>query len=44
MNCYYDRKDFMAGHVLFKNYKYCQDHTCKGCEKSRKKFLLILTS
>ena len=28
---YYDRKDFMVGHVIFKYYKYCQDYTCKEC-------------
>ena len=22
MNCYYDRKDFMVGHVFFEYYKY----------------------
>ena len=35
MNCYYNRKDFMAGHVLSEYYRYCQDHTCKGCEKRK---------
>ena len=35
MNCYYNKKDFMAGHVLSKYYKYCQGHTCKGCEKRK---------
>ena len=35
MNCYYDRKDFMAGHVLSEYYKYYQSHTCEGCEKRK---------
>ena len=33
MNFYYDRKDFMVGHVLSEYYKYYQGNTCKGCEK-----------
>ena len=37
MKCYHDRKDFMAGHVLSEYYKYCQDHTCKGVLKKKKK-------
>ena len=37
MNCYYDRNDFMAGHILS---KYCQGHTCQGCEKRKKKALV----
>ena len=48
MNCYYDRKNFMAGHVLFEYIKYYQGNTCKECEKRKKKkkkkrLLLILT-
>ena len=49
MNCYYDRKDFMAGHVLSEYYKYYQCNTCNGYEKrkkkkkKKKKLLLILT-
>ena len=38
MNCYYDKKDFMAGHVLSEYYKYCQGYTCKGCEKRKENF------
>ena len=41
MKCYYDRKDFMAGHVLSEYYKYCQGHTFKGVSK-RKKALVNL--
>ena len=37
MNCYYDRKNFMAGHVLFEYIKYYQGNTCKGCGKRKKK-------
>ena len=37
MNCYYDRKDFMAGHVLSEYYKYYQCNTCNGYEKRKKK-------
>ena len=37
MNCYYDRNDFMASHVLS---EYCQGHTCQGCEKRKKKALV----
>ena len=33
MNGYYDRNDFMAGHVFSEYYKYYQGNTCKGCEK-----------
>ena len=37
MNYYYDSKqDFMAGHVFSECYKYCQNNTCKGCEKEKK--------
>ena len=36
MNCYYDRKDFMASHKHSEYYIYCQGHTCKGCEKEKK--------
>ena len=35
MNCYYNRKDFMTGHVHSENYKYCQGHICKECEKRK---------
>jgi len=35
MNCYYDRKGFIAGHILLEYYKYCQRHICMGCEKRR---------
>ena len=36
MNCYYNRNDFITGHVLSEYYKYCQGHTCKGCDEERK--------
>ena len=38
MNCYYNKKDFMAGYVLSEYYKYCQGHTCKECEKRKENF------
>ena len=41
MNCDYDKKDFMVGHILFECYKYCQGHTCKECVK-RKEALVNL--
>ena len=47
MNYYYDRNDFMVGHVFSEYYKYYQGNTCKGYEKRErereKKLLLILT-
>ena len=47
MNFYYDRNDFMVGHVFSEYYKYYQGNTCKGYEKRErereKKLLLILT-
>ena len=42
MNCYYDRKNFMAGHVLFEYIKYYRGNTCKECEKRKKKRLLLI--
>ena len=35
MNCYYDRNDFMAGHVISEYYKYCQSHTCVRRKKNK---------
>ena len=42
MNGYYDRNDFMAGHVFSEYYKYYQGNTCKECEKRKKKRLLLI--
>ena len=45
MNCYYDRKDFMVGHVFSEYYKYyiSMSHL-RGVWEEKKSFLLILTN
>ena len=45
MNCYYDRKDFMVGHVFSEYYKYyiSMPHL-RGVWEEKKSFLLILTN